>query len=219
MKEAEMSSLSKLPLALAFAAAAAAAGAIGSAATPLNAALFAERFTAFAVDLGVPSGGIDVPAPPGKRVPESGKAGPVEFVIDRYSTDEERDRLLKVLADQGPDKLLSTLQSLPRIGYFRTPNATAYDLKFARKVPGEDGGEVISMATDRYIGFWEARNRPRTIDYPFTVVEVRIGPEGTGEGKMSLATKVTYDKKNRTIVLENYKSQPVMLNKVKRETS
>jgi hypothetical protein len=194
----------------------AAAVAVGAAAS-LNAVRFAERFSAFAVDLGVPSGGIDVPAPPGKRVPESGKAGPVEFVIERYSTDAERDRLMKVLIDQGPDKLLSTLQSLPRIGYFRTPNATAYDLKFARRVPGEDGGEVISMATDRYIGFWEARNRPRTIDYPFTVVEVRLGAEGTGEGKMSLATRITYDKKNNTIVLEDYKSQPVMLNKVKRE--
>jgi len=194
-----------------------AAAAIGAAAASLHAAMFAERFSAFAVDLGVPSGGIDVPAPPGKRVPESGKAGPVEFVIERYSSDAERDRLMKVLIDQGPEKLLSTLQGLPRIGYFRTPNATAYDLKFARKVPGEDGGEVITMATDRYIGFWEARNRPRSIDYPFTLVEVRLGPEGTGEGKMSLAARITYDKKNNTMVLEDYKSQPIMLNKVKRE--
>jgi hypothetical protein len=178
---------------------------------------FAERFTAFAVDLGVPSGGIDVPAPRGKRVPESGKAGPVEFVIERYSTDEERDRLLKVLTDQGPEKLLSVLQSLPRVGYFRTPNALAYDVKFARKVAGEDGGEVITMTTDRYIGFWEASTRPRTIDYPFTLVEVRIGPEGKGEGKMSLATRIMFDKKRNTIVLEDYKSQPTLLQEVKRE--
>jgi hypothetical protein len=195
----------------------AAAVAVG-AAVSIGAAAAAERFSAFAVDIGVPSGGIPVPTPPGKRVPESGNAGPVEFVIERYSTDAERDRLMQVLIEQGPDKLLGVLQSLPRIGYFRTPNATAYDLKFARKNPGEDGGEVISMATDRYIGFWEARNRPRTIDYPFTVVEVRMGPEGKGEGKMSLATKITYDKKNKTLVLEDYKSQPVMLNNVKRES-
>jgi hypothetical protein len=195
-------------------AAAVAVGAVAAA----DAARIAERFSAFAVDLGVPSG-IPVPAPPGKRVPESGKAGPVEFVIERYSTDAERDRLMKVLTDQGADKLLHTLQSLPRIGYFRTPNGIGYDLKFARKVAGEDGGEVISMATDRYIGFWEAANRPRTIDYPFTLVEVKISPEGVGEGKMSLATKVVFDKKNNTVVLENYNSQPVMLNKVKRETS
>lgn len=189
-----------------------------TAAAATGMAAFAERFTAFAVDLGVPAGGIDVPQPPDRRVPTSGKAGPVEFVIDRYSSDQERDQLLKVLQDQGPDKLLSELQKLPRIGYFRTPNSTGYDLKFARKVPGEDGGEKITMITDRYITFWEARNRPRTIDYPFTLIEVRMGPEGKGEGKMSLATRITYDKRNNTIVLEDYKSQPTMLNEIKRET-
>jgi hypothetical protein len=162
-----------------------------------------ERFTAFAVNMGFPG---------------RSSAGTVEFVIERYSTDEERDRLMNVLVEQGPDKLLDTLQSLPRVGYFRTPNSIGYDIRFARKAPGEDGGEVISMMTDRRIGFWEATNRPRTIDYPFTLVEIHMGADGTGEGKMSVATKITYDKKNNTVVLEDYKSQPIMLNQVKRES-
>jgi hypothetical protein len=199
-------------------AAAALVAALG-AVEPGRVAAFAERYTAFAVDLGVPSGGIDVPQPRGKRVPASGSAGPVEFVINRYSTDEERDELLKTLKEKGPERLLEALQKLPRIGYFRTPNSTGYDLRFARKMPGEDGGERITMMTDRYITFWEARNRPRTIDYPFTMIEVRIGPEGKGEGKMSLATRITYDKNNNTVVLEDYKSQPTLLNEVKRETN
>lgn len=163
-----------------------------------------ERFTAFAVDIGVP----------GRT-----SAGPVEIVVERYSTDEERDRLLTVLLEKGPEKLLDTLQDLPRVGYIRTPNSIGYDLHFARKHPSEDGGEVISLATDRYIGFWEAANRPRTIDYPFTLIELRLGPEGVGEGKMSLATKIMFDKKHNTIVLENYKSQPVLLQNVKREST
>jgi hypothetical protein len=172
--------------------------------TGVYAKAWAERFNAFAVDLGAPG---------------RASSGQVEFVLERYSTDAERDRLLTVLKEKGPDKLLDTLQSLPRVGYFRTPNSIGYDIKFARKHPGEDGGEVITLATDRFISFWEAANRPRTIDYPFTVVEIHIGKDGKGEGKMSVATKVTYDKKNNTLVLENYKSQPVMLNEVKRETS
>jgi hypothetical protein len=190
-----------------------------TAAAPAGLTAFAERFTAFAVDLGVPAGGIDVPQPRDKRIPASGKAGPVEFVVERYSNDAERDMLLKALQEKGPDKLLDTLQRLPRVGYLRTPNSIGYDLRFARKVPGEDGGEKITMMTDRYITFWEATNRPRTIDYPFTLVEVRIGPEGKGEGKLSLATRITYDKKNNTVVLEDYKSQPTLLNEVKRERS
>ena len=162
----------------------------------------AERFTAFAVDIGHP----------GKTF-----AGQVEIVVERYSTDAEADKIMQVLLEKGPEKLLDTIQSMPRVGYFRTPSSIGYDIRFARKVPGEDGGEVISMLTDRYIGFWEAVNRPRSIDYPFTLIELRIGPEGQGEGKMSLATKIIVEKNKNTIVLEDYKSQPVLLNNVKRE--
>jgi hypothetical protein len=159
-----------------------------------------EKYTAFAVDM----------ARPGRAA-----AGVVEISITRWSSDAERDRLLKVLQEKGPDRLLDVLRDLPRVGYIRTPTSLAYDLRFARKVPGEDGGEVISLATDRYISHWEAVYRPRTIDYPFTVIELRIGPDGKGEGKMSLATKITASR--NTIVLENYSAQPVLLNNVTRD--
>ena len=163
-----------------------------------------ERFTAFAVDIGHP----------GKTF-----AGQVEIVVERYSTDAEAEKIMQVLLEKGPETLLETIQSMPRVGYFRTPNSIGYDIRFARKVPGEDGGEVISMMTDRYIGFWEAVNRPRTIDYPFTLIELRIGADGRGEGKMSLATKIIVEKKKNTIVLEDYKSQPVLLTNLKREAT
>jgi hypothetical protein len=169
----------------------------------LGASVAADRYTAFAVNMGSPG---------------RAAAGQVEFVVERWSTDAERDRLLQTLFDKGPDKLLSTLQDMPRVGYLRTPNSIGYDIHFARKRPGEDGGEVITLATDRYINFWEAANRPRTIDYPFTVVEIRIDKNGEGEGKMSLATKITGNKEGKMITLENYQSQPVLLTKVKRES-
>jgi hypothetical protein len=161
-----------------------------------------ERFTALAVNMGSPG-------PTG--------ATTVDIVVNRWSTDAERDRLLTVLMEQGPEKLLSTLQSLPRVGYIRTPNSIGYDLHYARRTPLADGGERIVLATDRYISFWEATNRPRSVDYPFTVIEMHINPDGVGEGKMSLATKITGDKENKLIVLENYATQPVLLQSVRRQ--
>ena len=71
------------------------------------------------------------------------------------------------------------------------------------------------IATDRYIGFAEARNQPRTIDYPFTLFEIRVNKAGEGEGKMAVATKISFDKKKNAIELENYSSEPVRLNNVK----
>jgi hypothetical protein len=161
-----------------------------------------ERYVANAISIGTPG---------------RAAAGTVEIAIERWSTDAERDRLMAVLLEKGPDKLLDELQKLPRVGYIRTPNSIGYDLHYARKAPGEDGGAHVVLATDRYIAFWEAVNRPRTIDYPFTLIELHIGPDGKGEGKMSIATKIMYDKKKNEIVLENYQSQPVLLTEVRQE--
>jgi hypothetical protein len=69
------------------------------------------------------------------------------------------------------------------------------------------------IATDRPIGFWEARNRPRTLDYPFTVIQMEIGPDGTGRGTMSVATRIR-SLGNNTIELENFASAPVMLTEI-----
>jgi hypothetical protein len=158
-----------------------------------------ERFTAAAINM------------------NRGVASNIDIVVNRYSTDGERDRMMAVMLERGPEKLLDTLQSLPRVGYFRTPDSIGWDIHFARKMPGTDGGERITLITDRRIGFWEASRQPRSFDYPFTVIELRLNGDGEGEGKMSIATKIIADKDSNTVVLENYDLQPVQLNNVKRE--
>ncbi|MGE5835994.1 MAG: hypothetical protein ACM4AI_16045 [Acidobacteriota bacterium] len=161
-----------------------------------------ERFVANAIS-------IATPGPTGAAV--------VEITVDRWSTEAEHTRLVNTLIEQGQEKLLDTLRDLPRAGFIRTPGNLGYDLRYARKEPIEEGGERIVIATDRPISFWEAANRPRTIDYPFTLIELRLGADGMGEGKLSLFTKIIYDKNRKQVVLENYQSQPVMLTKVRRE--
>ena len=163
------------------------------------------RFTAHAISLGGPN-------------TRSGTAQ-VDIVIDRWSTDAERQRLRAALKGNNQDELLETLQDLKPVGHIRTPQSVGYDLHYAHQVPGEDGGQRIIIATDRSIGFWEAANRPRTIDYPFTFIELRVDRNGEGEGKLSLATKVTSTSDGRVVELENYAAQPVMLTNVKREKS
>jgi hypothetical protein len=161
-----------------------------------------ERFTAMAVNM--------------SNVGRSG-AGVVEIAVDRWSTDAERNRLVTTLLERGPEKLLDVLRSMPRVGYIRSPNSLGWDLHYAQKKPLPDGGERVVIATDRPIGFWEAANQPRSLDYPFTVIELRLNANGEGEGKMSIATKVTVDPESKIVVLEDYGSQPVMLTSVRRE--
>jgi hypothetical protein len=146
-----------------------------------------------------------------------GGTAPVEISVTRWSTDAERDKLLTALREKGPDKLLDTLQDMPKTGFIRETSSIGWDLRYARHNPLPDGGEQVVVATDRPISGWEARNQPRTIDYPFTVVELHLNANGEGEGKMTYATKITADKKSNSIVLENYGISPVLLQGVKRE--
>jgi hypothetical protein len=158
-----------------------------------------ERYTAAAINI------------------NNGRAGNIDITVDKWSTDKQRDALVSVMVKKGADKLLDALQDMPRVGHFGAPGNLSWDLHFARKMPLPDGGERVVLITDRRIGFWEAANQPRSIDYPFTVIELRLNRDGEGEGKMSIATKVIYDKEQNMITLENYQIQPVRLTNIKRE--
>ncbi len=159
-----------------------------------------EKFTAFAVDTSI-------------TAPRGSNASVVDLTINRWSTDAERDRLLSVFRDKGQDALLSALQKLPVLGSINTPGSLKYDVHFARQRPETEGGRTIFLMTDRYINVWEAMNRPRTVDYPFTLIQLQLDKEGKGVGKASVATKITQTK-DGTIELENFSNQPVMLNDV-----
>jgi hypothetical protein len=138
----------------------------------------------------------------------------VDISINRWTTDAERSRLVTVFKEKGADALLSALQGMPPVGSINTQGNIAYDLRYATQLPGEDGGRRIILGTDRPISFWEASNRPRSADYPFLLMELRLNKAGEGEGKLSLATKLTLN--GDVLVIENYANQPVMLNNIKR---
>jgi hypothetical protein len=143
-------------------------------------------------------------------------ASQVDITIDRWSTEGEQQRLLALLKDKGPDKLLDALRDVKSVGTIRTPGNLAYDLRFAQVEKGEDGGLRVFLATDRPISFWEAVNRPRVSDYPFTFIELRLNNDGDGEGKLALATRIILNKDGQTIELENYDGQPIALNELRR---
>ena len=159
-----------------------------------------ERFTAFAVNTNTigPS-----------------RTGGIEIAVSRWSTDAERNRMMTTLLDKGPQALLQILQRARRVGYIRTLNSIGYDLHFAQTLPGDDGGRRVILATDRPIGFWEASHQPRSIDYPFTLIELRLNSEGVGEGKLSIATRITGNRETGVIELEDYAWQPVLLMNVR----
>lgn len=138
----------------------------------------------------------------------------VEITVDRWSPNSERERLVTALQSKGSDELLKQLQKNRPVGRIRTPDSLGYDLRYAQQTQLPDGGRMIVIATDRPIGFWEATRRPRSIDYPFTVIQMKLDREGNGSGTMSYATRIVARKDN-VIELEDFATQPIMLNNIK----
>ncbi len=147
----------------------------------------------------------------------TGGTGHVDIEITRWSTRAETDRLLAVLDDQGQPGFLEALGKNRRVGFIRTPGQLAYDLRYATESPLPEGGREILLATDRPMGMAELWNRGRSIDYPFTWIQIRLNRDGEGEGTITMAAKVI-PAGGRDLVVESYDwMQTVLLKSLRSE--
>jgi hypothetical protein len=118
-------------------------GAMATCAARLNAQTSGtpERFTALAAST------------------DTSRTAQIEIAVDRWSTPAERAKLVETLRTQGPDKLLSVLQSLRKVGFLRQTSSIGWDLRYAHKEAIPDGGgERVVVATDRPVSNWEAQS-------------------------------------------------------------
>ena len=159
-----------------------------------------ERLSALAVDMSNMSG--------------TRNTGTVDIVIDRWTTDEERDQLRAALREGGADGLLKALKKVKEVGRISSEGSLGYPLRFARQAASPSGGRRILLGTDRLISFLELRDQPRTVDYPFMVIDIRMDASGKGEGKLMPLARVTEDR-DHIVEIENYASEPVRLTAVR----
>lgn len=151
----------------------------------------------------------------------------IQITIDGWSNPSQRQHLIDTFLEKKQEGLVRELERQPELGRFRFPGymgpdpnnvmRLGTDIRYAMSFPGEDGGRRIVIITPRVIGFREARNQPRTVDYPFTLFEMRFGKDGRGEGRMAYATQIRFDKNKNNIELENWASEPVRLNELRLE--
>jgi hypothetical protein len=151
----------------------------------------------------------------------------IQIDIDGWSNPSQRQHLIDTFLEKRQDGLLRELERQPELGRFRFPGfmgpdpnnimRLGTDIRYAMSSPLEDGGRRIVIITPRVIGFREARNQPRTVDYPFSLFEMRFGTDGRGEGRMAWATQISFDKKKNSIEIENFSSEPVRLNQLRLE--
>jgi hypothetical protein len=137
----------------------------------------------------------------------------LQITVDRWSSDAERKNLESVLEENGPDALLAAVRKMKPVGRIHTTGSLGYDLRFAYQYPLPSGGRRIVIGTDRPLSFYEASRRPRSVDYPFTVVEFRVDEHGRGQGNLVVASQIL--SLGESIDLENYNATPVRLTQVR----
>lgn len=178
-----------------------------SVAAPLNArdderSATRQEFTGVAVSIGTPGNPTGI--------------APVDIVVTRWSTPQERQRLVNAFTGEGQSAAVDELQDMKPVGTIRLNHqGLAYDLRYAREFKNDDGGRRIFLLTDRPISGWEAFVRPRYSDYPFTLIEMRLDRDGRGTGTITLAAKISANEDGRFVQIENYASSPIQFNEIK----
>ncbi len=149
---------------------------------------------------------------------DAGRMGVAEISIERWTTDEERQSLVDVLAGTtlksgGQNKLLRALEKVkPRTGFIKLPNTLGWDLRYARDNVQPDGTRQIVIATDRPVSFAATASGAESTDYPFTILEMRMGTNNKGEGRMLARSAIST--KDGRLQLENYGNEPVKLSSI-----
>ena len=142
-----------------------------------------------------------------------GSGEPITIELLKWSTDADRDRLLSVLAWYGDKEVAASMQT---VGYLWTSASAGYSIRYAYKVAAADGSQRIILLTDRKLGYysadaWKPSAAATGDDRPFSVIELRVNRAGQGEGKTSLTTKTVVDPASKSLALDNYAAQPVIL--------
>jgi hypothetical protein len=178
----------------------------------------------------------------------SGAPDAIRIDILRWSTDAERDRLMdawnlklatagragrgggrggrgasaEVTAPPTPEVMLArALQQATTVGYLWSREVAGYAIRYAGKTTNADGSERILLVTQRRLGavndLWKpAGDSP---PYDFSVIELHLNTNGSGEGKTSLNGKVAPDGSLKMIAVENYDALPVVLSHVQKQKS
>jgi hypothetical protein len=194
------------------------------------------RFGVIGVAVGVLLAAASVEAQVGKQNPQSGnkpietfearafsvqtgQTGRIEIVINRWSTDGEREVLKAVLKAAGSQAMVNEMEKMPQVGYIKTPESMGDALLFARSNEMPDGSRQVVVATNRPISVAGSLAPGAANKYDLSVIEMRFKKGDTkGEGKMVLAAEASIDPKTGNVQLKNYQGMPPVLKDITSKT-
>ena len=102
-----------------------------------------------------------------------GKVVNVKVIINRFSTEEERQTLIAAFKKGQNPGLVDALSKMEPAGRIAITGTVGYDLSYIRLIPTPTGRK-IRFVTNRLIRFGEAYNNTRSMAYNLTVGEFDI---------------------------------------------
>ena len=145
----------------------------------------------------------------------------MEIVISRWTPIAEAQKLVDTLTNDGHDAFSKALSDTDETGFIRFPAmATRYPsvrLHMARQFDDGDGGRTIMLATNRPIGWAEAMNEGRSMDYDLTVIQLTLKADDTGDGVFIFGAEVEFDKDTGKISLEKMQNSQTRLTNIRKQ--
>ena len=132
-----------------------------------------------------------------------GTTVPIDIRINRYNTNEEINQYASLLANSGAAALRSALEKQD-VGQFSPVGKVGTPLAVARKLVNGDKTE-IRVLTLRPMSFAELRNGGRSVDYPYTMLDLIVDKDGKGTGTAIGAAKIRFDKKKNVYEIESFR--------------
>ena len=126
----------------------------------------------------------------------------IDVRVNRYNTDQEIKSYADLLSSKGPAGLRRELEKQD-VGQFSAAGRAGTPFAIARKLCQGDK-TIVRVLTIRPISFGELRNGGRSIDYPYTMLEMVLDSSGQGTGAAIGAAKIRFDKKKSTYEIESF---------------
>ena len=136
------------------------------------------------------------------------------LTINSYTPPQQVDQFLNILRSGGQDELMRAIGNDKR-GTIQIGAQVGRDINAVWESQDEEEGRKINVLFERWLGFGELRRGARSVDYPFTFVEIYLDDRGRGEGSMIPAARIRA-KRGQTIEIENFGIYPARLNNIRR---
>jgi hypothetical protein len=137
---------------------------------------------------------------------------PIRVRLERLTADDRVADLVRVARDKGELALRRALET-ESVGRLEINGRLGDPISYARRIEDADGVHLL-LISERSLSLREIFGNRRSVDYPFTVVEIDLAPDGSGSGNFYGAARIR-PRKDGDIELDGLSALPARLLAVK----